>query len=173
MHLIPLGLTVGGGLIKAAGQNAAGNQQRSALYGQAQEAEATGAAQELQLRQAAEKSIGSQRAAQAGNGFAGDSGSALDALRESQVNMAVDVLQLRRDATARARSMREEGDQRRKEGRRGAVATLIGTAASAWQMKGDWAAARQTSGARPTAAETRSAMGDSTARMAFNKSFGG
>ena len=173
MHLIPMALTVGGGLLKARSQNSAGNQQRGALYGQAQETDATAAMQELRLRDAAGKTIGEQRAAQAGNGFAGDSGSALDALRESQVNMAVDVLQLRRDATLRAKAMREEGDQRRAEGRMGAVATLLGTAASAWQMKGDWASARQANGPRAVPGTMNAAIGGGMQRFKFEQSFGG
>lgn len=173
MHLVPIALAVGGGLLKARSQAKAGSQQRDALYGQAQESDATAAAQELRLRDAAGKVIGQQRAAQASNGFAGDSGSALDALRESQVNSALDVIQLRRDASARARSLREEGNQRRAEGRMGAVATLLGTAASAFQMKGDWAAARQTYGARPSAAETRGAVGGASGRYASSNSSGG
>lgn len=167
MHLVPLALTIGGGLIKAAGQSNAGTQSRNVLYQQASEAEKVGSAEELRIREAAGKVIGQQRAAQAGNGFAGDSGSALDALRESQINLALDVLQLRRDAAARARSLREEGDMRRTEGRMGAVATLFESAAAAWQMKGDWAAARQAFG--PSQAfTTRGAMGAGMSRYGYS-----
>ena len=61
---------------------------------------------------------------------------------------------------------------RRAEGRMGAVATLIGTAASAWQMKGDWAAARQTYGPRATPGGTRAAIGADMQRSRFNQSYG-
>lgn len=141
---LPLAI-IGGGL-KAYGQNKAGNDTRNAAYGQAREAEMVGAEQELRLRAAASKTIGAQRAAQASNGFMGDSGSAAEALAESYTNMTLDVLQLRRDAATRAKSLRAQGDQARSQGRLGAVAAILGTASSVAGMKGDWAAAQASYG---------------------------
>ncbi|MBX9643380.1 MAG: hypothetical protein K2W91_04670 [Novosphingobium sp.] len=146
MQFLPIALAAAAGGIKAYGQLKAGNATRKAAYGQARETEVVGAEQELRVRAAAAKTIGAQRAAQAGNGFRGDSGSALDALAESYTNMTLDVLQLRRDAAMRARSLRAEGDQARTQGRLGAVAAILGTASSVAGMKGDWAAAKATSG---------------------------
>lgn len=142
MHAVPLALTIGGGLLKAAGQARAGSANRELAYGQAREEEAAGAARELRIRAEARKAIGEQVAAQASNGFLGDTGSPLEALAESQVNAVLDAMTVRREAAMRARSLRAEGNQARAMGRMGAIETLIGTGAQGLGIGSDWAAAR-------------------------------
>ena len=142
MAQLALPLMIAGAGLKAYGSLKAGNQAKKTLYGEAQSTEAVAAANELDLRHAALKQIGDQRAAQGANGFTADSGSAVDALHESYVNMAMDVLNLRRDAAGKARALRAEGDMRQSQGRMGAVAALIGAASSAAGAGSDWAAAR-------------------------------
>lgn len=137
-----MALTIGGKMFGGIAKNKAGKQNQKALYGQAREEEIAGAEQELRIRSAARKSIGEQLAAQASNGFQGGTGSALDALTESQVNAALDALTVRRDVAGKARSLRAEGDQRRKEGKNGLIEGLLGAASSAASMGSDWASAR-------------------------------
>ena len=142
MQAIPIALSIGGSLLKANSANKAGNANRAIAYGQAREEEAVGAARELRIREAARKAIGDQVAAQASNGFQGGTGSALDALAESQTNAVLDAMTVRREAAGRARSLRAEGDQARSAGRMSAVESLIGGAGAALGMKSDWAAVR-------------------------------
>ena len=137
-----MALTIGGKVFGGIAKNKAGKQNQKALYGQAREEEIAGAEQELRIRSAARKSIGEQLAAQASNGFMGGTGSALDALTESQVNAALDALTVRREVAGKARSLRAEGDQRRKEGKNGLIEGLLGAASSAASMGSDWASAR-------------------------------
>lgn len=136
-------LAIGGKLIQGFGGLQAGNAARKAAYAQAREAENVGAAQELRVRENARKAIGQQVAAQFSNGMLGGTGSALDALMESQVNAALDAMQVRRDAAGRAAAMRAEGDNARAEGRWGLAGALLGAANAAVGMKDDWAAARR------------------------------
>ena len=157
MHLIPMALMVGGSLLKAHAANSAGNDQRKVAYGQALEEETASAAQELQIRESARKAIGNQLAAQSSNGFQGGTGSALDALNESQTNMVLDTMRVRRDAASRAASLRTQGDQARSAGRMSAVQSLIGGASSAFGQVSDWAAVHAPYSAGASASNAASA----------------
>jgi len=151
-------LGIGGHLVQGLAANAAGKQNQTALYAQAREEEIAGSAQELQVRGEARKAIGQQLAAQASNGFMPGTGSALDALTESQVNAALDAMQVRRDAAGKARALRSEGDQRRREGRLGLVEGLIGAGSKYVSMRNDWADARR--GQSPAASAAAGGYGD-------------
>lgn len=140
MQLAPIALAIGGSLLKARAANKAGNDQRKLSYGQALEEETASAAQELQIRESARKAIGQQLAAQSSNGFLGGTGSGLDALAESQTNALLDAMRVRREAAARAASLRSQGNQARSAGRMSAVESLIGGASQVLGMKSDWAA---------------------------------
>lgn len=146
MQALPMALAIGGSLLKAHGANKAGNENRKIAYGQAREEEAAGSARELRIRESSRKAIGDQLAAQSSNGFQGGTGSALDALAESQTNAVLDAMTVRREAASRAKSLRASGDQARSAGRMSAVQSLIGGASAALGMKADWAAARAPSG---------------------------
>ena len=146
MQALPMILQVGGQALSAYSQLRAGNEARKSAYGAAHEEEAAAAAQELRIRESARKAIGEQVAAQFSNGFLGGTGSALDALAESQINATMDALQVRRDAMAKARALRAEGDQRSAAGKFGAAEAILGAASSVIGMKSDWAAVKPKAG---------------------------
>jgi len=138
---ISIGLTVAGGLAKGIGQLKAGKAQKRAAYAQALEEERTGAAQVLRIREAARKAIGQQVAGQFANGFEGGTGTALDAVFESQVNMTLDAMTVTREAKVRAEAMRTEGRAAKRQGEWGFASSLIGAASDAYGMVDDWAQA--------------------------------
>lgn len=140
---IGLGLSIGSKLLGGLGSLKAGKAQKRQAFEQAREAENTGEANVLRIREQARKAIGEQAAAQAGNGFLGGTGSAIDALQESQVNAALDALQVRRDAAMRARSYRAEGKQALKAGKYALAESMLGAAGSAFGAADDWAQARR------------------------------
>ena len=127
----------------------AGNAQKKALYAQAIEEESAGNAQALLLRDKARATIGEQVAAQFSNGFAGGTGTALDSLVESQINAALDVMELRRQAEGRARAYRIKGDQAKVEGQYALAQGLIGAGSDISGGIQDWADARKGVTPRP------------------------
>lgn len=139
---VSLGLTAGASLIQGIGGLRAGKANARALEEQAWQEIRDGNAEEARLQEDARAQIGQQLAAQFGNGFQGGSGSALDALTQSQVNAALDALTIRRDAAARARSARAQASQARRQGRMALAEGLLGGAASAVNLNTDWAASR-------------------------------
>jgi hypothetical protein len=144
---VSIGLTLAAGAAKGiAGMNA-GQQNKRALFGQAREELIAGNEQQLRIRDAARIAMGEQVAAQSSNGFFGGTGSAIDALRESQINAALDALTVRREAEAKARSLRAQGRQASQQGKFALVESIIGTGSQLLGQKSDWAAAR--SGQRP------------------------
>lgn len=146
MTAFALPLAVIGGAYKIGSSYIAGKQNKKALYAQSREELAAGAAKELRIRETARKAIGEQVAAQFSNGFLGGTGSALEALTESQVNATLDALQVRREASARAQGLRSEGDMRARQGTLDAVGALVGTASAISGMQADWAAVRRPGG---------------------------
>lgn len=141
MAFLPAALMVGGALIKGASAWSASRANARALDAQANEEQNAAVAQESDLRVQSRAAIGEQVAAQFSNGFMGGTGSALDTLRESQINAALDVLRIRREASVKATSLRSQASQVRKQGVFSAAGALIGAASSAIGMKQDWAAA--------------------------------
>lgn len=142
-------LSAGSSVLGGIAANKAGRQNRDALYSQALEEENAGNAQALRIKEQARKIIGEQAAAQASNGFTGDSGSALDALTESQINATLDTMQVRRDAMMKARSMRAEGDMRYSQGRYAMLGSFLSAGAKLIGASSDWGAAK--SGQLPSA----------------------
>jgi hypothetical protein len=135
-------LSAGASVLGGVAANKAGRQNRDALYGQALEEENAGNAQALRIKEQARKIIGDQVGAQAANGFTGDSGSALDALTESQINATLDTMQVRRDAMMKARSMRAEGDMRYQQGRYAMFGSFLSAGAKLAGAASDWASAQ-------------------------------
>lgn len=142
MQAIPIGLAVAGSIAKGIGGYKAGKQNKKALYAAAIEEEKAGNAQALAVRDTARAKIGQQISGQFGNGFQGGSGSALDALTESQVNATLDMLEVRRQALTKARSQRAEGDMRMSQGKFALAEGLIGAGSAAVSMGSDWGAAK-------------------------------
>lgn len=109
-----------------------------------------GTVEEGRVRDAARMAIGQQVAAQGANGFQQGTGSALDALTQSQVNATVDALTVRQGAAARARAARIRGDIAYAQGSNALLQGMIGAASTALSSRSDWASAR--SGSTPAPA---------------------
>lgn len=139
---IPVALAVGSSVMKGVAGYEAGRKNRNNAYAQAREQENLGVATEARIRDGARMQMGDQIAAQFSNGFMGGSGSALDALTQSQINAAMDALNVRREAASKAASLRASGDMAMSEGRMALVGSLFDAGSSIVGMKSDWAAAK-------------------------------
>ncbi|WP_294277574.1 hypothetical protein [uncultured Sphingomonas sp.] len=127
-----------GNIVQGVAGYEAGKYNQAVANTEAIDQERAGAAEEGRVREAARAAIGQQLAAQGGNGFAMGTGSALDALAQSQVNAALDAMTVRRDAALRARSARTAGAIARAQGDNALVAGMLGAAARVT----DWASSR-------------------------------
>jgi hypothetical protein len=136
-------MAIGGNIVKGVGSFFAGQSNAKALRAASREELIAGAAQEAQIREVARKAIGEQVAGQFSNGFQGGTGSALDALRESAVNAAIDAMRVRREASLRAENLRKQGHQAAVQSWFDLASGLLGAGSNAQGMKADWAAARQ------------------------------
>ena len=132
-----------GNLIGGVASAEAGKYNRAVAETDAIEEARAGAAEETRIRAAARQAIGQQLAAQGSNGFAMGTGSALDALAESQVNAAFDGLLARQDAARRARARRTQGAIAYAEGQNALVQGMIGASSKAV----DWASDRRAANA--------------------------
>lgn len=133
---------VAGNIIQGVSGYEAGRFNQKLADVEAVETERAGAVEESRVREAARMAIGEQVAAQGSNGFAQGTGSALDALSQSQVNAALDALNVRREAAARARAARVSGRIARAQGDNALVVGMIGAASAASSGRSDWAAAK-------------------------------
>lgn len=113
------------------------------------EAERAGAAERVRILANARATMGEQVAAQGANGFQQGSGSALDALANSQVNAALDAMNVRAEAAGRARAARIQGDLAYSAGVNSMVGGMFGAASSAVSQQKDWASARRGSTPQP------------------------
>lgn len=138
-----------GNLIGGAASYENGKYNQGLAETEAVEAERAGTAEEARVREAARAQIGEQLAAQGANGFAMGTGSALDALQQSQINAALDAMQVRQEAAGRARAARVQGAIARAQGNNDLVKGMFGAASSAYRMKADWA--NPLNGRKPTA----------------------
>lgn len=160
MSFLPAVLAVAGPLIKGASAWSAAKANSRALESQATEELNAGSAQERDIRVQSRAAIGEQVAAQFGNGFLGGTGSALDSLRESQINAALDVLRIRREASVKATTLRTQAKDVRRQGLFSAASALIGAGSAAIGMKSDWAAATAGSGSVASGAYGGGIVGD-------------
>ena len=135
-------LKAAGPIIKGIGGLKAGKAANKAAKAEARDIVNTGNAQALQVRDRARKAIGEQVAAQFSNGFLGGTGSALDYLQESQVNAALDVMEIRRQAESKAYATRMEGKAAARQGRYALAEGLLGAASSVAGGITDWANAK-------------------------------
>lgn len=141
MQALPILSTVGS-VVQGVGALRAGNANFRAGMEAARERQALGAEEERRIREEARRAIGDQFEALGSGGFEANSGTGLDALRESQVQAAIDVLTLRRSRSSEARSLEAQARQSRTEGRLALVSGLLGGAASLARQQHDWAHAR-------------------------------
>lgn len=131
-----------GHIIQGVGGYVAGQQNKRALYQQAGEEEQAGVAAETRIRETARAEIGQQVAAQFSNGMMGGTGSALDSLTQSQINAALDALNVRRDTAAKAKALRQQGKMASTAGKFALAAGLFQAGSSVANNSSDWAAAR-------------------------------
>lgn len=136
------GLQAAGNVINGVGQYEAGKYNAKVANTQAIELERSGAAEEERTREAARMQMGQQVAAQAGGGFQLGTGSALDALTQSQINASFDALTIRREAAGRARAQRISGAIAKSQGENALVSGMLGAATTIANSNSDWAAAR-------------------------------
>lgn len=127
-----------GQLIGGVGAYEAGRYNKAVANTEAIETERAGAADELRVREAARLAIGAQVAAQGSNGFAQGTGSALDALTQSQINATLDAMNVRRQAAAQARARRISGSIAKAQGDNALVQGMFGAAGTSI----DWASSR-------------------------------
>lgn len=139
-------LAAGGKLVQGVAALKAGNKNRQIAFGQAREEEAAGVAEVSLNRDEARKAIGTQLASQFSDGMLGGTGSALDAIRESQINAALDAMTIRRERASKASSLRTQGNQAHTAGRMALVSGVLGAAESVIGAKADWAQARNGGG---------------------------
>ncbi|MCJ8159860.1 hypothetical protein [Sphingomonas sp. LaA6.9] len=138
---------IAGNIVGGVANYEMGKYNRASARVDAINAERDGVADEARIRDAARIAMGQQMGAQAENGFQPGTGSALDALQQSAINATLDALTARRQAAARARSRREEGDIAYAAGENALVQGMMGAASAAYQTREDWAAARSGSSA--------------------------
>lgn len=139
---LPL-ISAGASLVGGVGGLVSGLQNKKRFNAQAREELSAGATQERELRQDARRAIGTQLAAQWGNGLEGGSGTAIDALRESETEAALDAAEIRRRAGAQARSYRAQGKQEAVRGAFDLAGGMLGAATGYSNARNDWAQARR------------------------------
>lgn len=132
-----------GSLVQGSAAQAAGNYNKAVADANATQTERDGAMRAERIRLGARSQMGEQIAAQGASGFAIGTGSALDALKESQINAALDVLTTRRDATAKARSYTYQGNLAKAQGDNAMTAALFDAGSHAI----DWANSAAKAGA--------------------------
>lgn len=141
VQAIPAAIAVGGSIVKGLSTNAAYKASARADEANAVAELNDGVAREAQIRDAAREAIGRQVTAQGESGFAMGTGSALDALTQSQINATMDALQVRREAASRAAARRASADQNRRAGNNALIAAGFDAVSGALKMKNDWAGA--------------------------------
>ena len=137
-------IAAGASLLKGFGGYAAGQANSRAAREAAREKRGAAAAQGRRVREDARRKIGEQLAAMAGSGMMGASagGSALDALRQSQIEAALDVMELRRQGAAEGRALDMEARQAKRAGQFALLEGVLGAGSSYVGMKQDWAQVR-------------------------------
>lgn len=136
-----------GSIVQGIGAFKASRANAAALEAQAWEEQQAAVQQEADLRMQARDAIGQQLASQFSGGIEGGTGSALDYLRESQINAALDVLRIRREGTVKATTLKKQAKATRTQGYFALATSVLGAGSSMAQINGDWAAARSGSSA--------------------------
>lgn len=131
-----VGAIVGGQASKAAGKYS-----REVQRVNAANALRDGVAQISRIRSAGRQHTGRQLAAQAASGFQIGTGSAMEDLLESQVNIELDVLETRRQSEMRAMGYRAQGALDYAAGQNAAIAGYFGAAKAAADAVADYASA--------------------------------
>ena len=123
-------LMIGAAVVSAGGALMQGAQNKAVFNAKAREEQAQGVAERSQHRAAARAAMGRQVMSAAESGFAPGVGTALTELEESLVNRELDLLTSKRNASARAAGLRQQGKFAMRQGAFGAVGALMGGASS-------------------------------------------
>lgn len=146
MSFLPAALAIAGPLISGIGGKMAGDANAKRLTEAARDEQLSGLADRTRQREELRSAIGEQLAAQVSNGLEGGTGTALDALRQSQIEGALDALELRRQSEMRARALRTQAKDAKRAGNFALLEGVIGAGASAFKQKSDWAQERRADG---------------------------
>lgn len=141
-----------GNLVQGVAGYETGKYNRAVSRVEATEQDRAGSAERARIAENARAAMGEQVAAQGANGFQQGTGSAIDALFQSQVSAALDAMTSRAEASSRARAARAQGDMAYAAGKNSLVAGMFGAASSAYAQKADWAQAKR--GTTPQAPRT-------------------
>lgn len=101
----------------------------------------TGAENAVRIRRAGRMLMGRQIGAQAESGFEVGTGTALDSLFESQVNIELEAMDMMRQSVARGVAFSNEGDLARHQGKLALIQGIVGAAAEVGKAVSDYAAA--------------------------------
>lgn len=143
MSFLPAALAVAGPLISGIGGKLAGDSNAKRLRLAARDEQLSGLEERNRLRDEVRSAIGEQLAAQVSNGLEGGSGTALDALRQSQIEGALDALELRRQSEMKARSLRTQARDAKRAGNFALLEGVIGAGSAIYKQKSDWAQERK------------------------------
>jgi len=142
VQAIPAALAIGGSIVKGLGANATHRANARAADEAAVGELNDGVAREARIREDARLAMGRQIAGQGGSGFVIGAGSAKEALLESQMNAALDALQIRREAMSRERVQRAKAKSERKAGTSALISAGFDVASTIVGMNSDWAGAK-------------------------------
>lgn len=131
-------ISAAGALFQGVAGLRAGRYNRDALNTAAVNTERDAAAEAGVVRDNVRQQIGQQLVEQGGSGFEIGTGSALDALFESQVNGMLDVLNVQRKGAATAAGYRERARLAEAEGRSAFTSSLFGAAAAIAKPPVQW-----------------------------------
>lgn len=127
------GLNILGGIVEGQASENAGAYNQSVANRNALDSERDAATKEADIREQVRQRIGQQLVAQGGSGFEVGQGSALDAIKESQINGMLDALRVRRQGSVEAANYRQQGviakmtgDNQAKRSYFGAASALVG-----------------------------------------------
>lgn len=143
MSFLPAALAIAGPLIGGVAGKMAGDSNAKRLRAAARDEQISGLAERTQLREQVRSAIGEQLAAQVSNGLEGGSGTALDALRQSQIEGALDALELRRQSEMKAASLRTQAKDAKRAGNFALIEGVIGAYSAGYKMSSDWAQERK------------------------------
>lgn len=143
---LSIAATVAGPLMKGIAGKKAGDTNAKRLREAKRDEELSGLGDRNRLREQVRGAIGEQLAAQVSNGLEGGSGTALDALRQSQIEGALDALELRRQTTMKATALEQQAQDAKRAGNMALMEGIIGAGSSLFKMKSDWAQEKRAGG---------------------------
>lgn len=143
----PLALAqAAGNLVGGIGNFLASRTQAKRLRAAARDEDRSGVADRNRQRDEIRSAIGEQLVAQVSNGLEGGTGTALDALRQSQIEGVLDVLEMRRQSMMKARSLRQQAKDTKRAGTFALIEGVLGAGSSAYKAQNDWAQERRADG---------------------------